>query len=372
MTVTNEKHRLWIVLAAGFIIRIIICFFTPLPNLHHDSWEYFKQAVALLNGRYINYFPNGYPLIAAVSRIIAGSSYQPFLLWLNIAFSTLTIWFAYDISKRIFNGSVGLLAAGILAFLPSQVNYVRWLTTEVPTAFFLLGAYFYYYRKQNFRSGLFFAMAIFIRTNVAPVPLLFIIIKLISEKRIPWRLGIGTALPLLIVCIWCYRKTGEFAIAGNNQINIVYSITAKGGYVDFQYNRKHPELNDGSKALHAYLDHLKQQPVEFLTQRIANCWELWGFYPSSQNGTRGMVSRLIIGVGNLLMFVFGLTGWWLYRRSLAANFLLLPFLTVTLIHTMLFALTRYTYPVEPFMVILAAGALVKIAEKRKPGPNPLP
>jgi hypothetical protein len=45
---------------------------------------------------------------------------------------------------------------------------------------------------------------------------------------------------------------------------------------------------------------------------------------------------------------------------------------VTLIHTMLFALTRYTYPVEPFMVILAAGALVKIAEKRKPGPNPLP
>lgn len=368
MTDTSEKRWLTAILIAGFLIRVVICFFSPLPNMHHDSWEYFKQAAALLTGGYTNYFPNGYPLIVAISRIIAGTYYQPFLLWVNIGFSTLTIWFVYDITKRVFKSpAAALLAAAILAIIPSQVNFVRWLTTEVPTAFFLLGAYFYYYRKQNFRSGLFFAMAVFIRTNVAPVPLLLIAICMFKEKRIPWRLGIGTALPLLAVCTYCYWKTGEFTIAGNNQINIVYSLTAKGGYVDFHYNQKHPELDTGPKALRAYLDHMRDQPGEFVTQRCANYWELWGFYPSSAGGTRSTTGRLAIGAGNFFMIVFGLAGWWLYRRSLAANLLMLPFATVTLIHTVLFAMTRYTYPVEPFMVILAAGAIIKIKEKRTGG-----
>ncbi|HXB08822.1 MAG TPA: glycosyltransferase family 39 protein [Puia sp.] len=364
MAKIREKSWLTVILVIGFLVRSMICFFSRLPNMHHDSWEYYDQATALLSGSYTNYFPNGYPLIIAISRVIAGTHYQTFLLWTNIALSTLCIGFVYDIGKRVFNSPVtGLLAATILAILPSQINYVRWLTTEVPTAFFLLGAYFYYYRAQHFRSGIFFALAIFVRTNIAPIPLLLLAILAIREKRIPWRLAIGSALPLLAVCTYCYWKTGEFTIAGNNQINIVYSITAKGGYVDFQYNEKHPELDTSPKAINAYLDHMKEDPAEFISQKCANCWELWGFYPSTVRGTRGTASRLLIGMGNFFMVVFGLAGWWFNRRLLAARLLMLPFITVTLIHTILFALTRYTYPVEPFMVLLASNATIKIKEK---------
>jgi hypothetical protein len=366
MTRSREKNILIAILATGFLLRVLISFFTHLPNMHHDSWEYYDQAGTLVSGGYTNYFPNGYPLLIAVARTLAGTHYQAFLLWTNIVFSTLTIWFLYDMGKTVFaKPSIGLVAAGFLAVFPSQINYVRWLTTEVPTAFFLLGAYFLYFRKQYFRSGIFFAVSIFIRTNIAPVPFFLLAIKTIREKRFSFRMLFGILLPLLAVGFYCYSKTGEFSISGNSQINILYAVTAKGGDVDFKLQNKHPEINTSGKAIKMYIDHMKNNPLGYLGQKCANYWELWGFYPSSEMGTRSTVSRLLIGAGNFFMVVLGLLGWWVHRSSLAVNLLLLPFITITLIHTILFALTRYTYPVEPFMILLAASALVRFKEKKE-------
>jgi hypothetical protein len=367
----REKKLLALILTVGFLLRIGICFFTHLPHLHFDSYEYYKQADTLLAGSYTNFFPNGYPLIMAIAKFIAGTGSNTLLLWINIVFSTLTVWFTWDIAKRVFpNPYVAPIAAALVAIFPSQINYVRWLTTEVPTAFFLLGAYFFYFRQQYTRSGIFFAVAIFVRTNVAPIPLLLLVIKTIREKKVPWRLAAGTVLPLLLVASYCFLRTGEFSIAGNNQVNILYAVTAKGGYMDYSYNEKHPEINTSGKAMKMYIDHMIGQPMEFIGQRLANYWELWGFYPSSARGSRGTASRLLLGAGNFFMIVLGLTGWWLNRRLLAAHLLMLPFLTVTAIHVLLFVLTRFTYPVEPFMILLAASAIAKKLGNDRLRPTP--
>jgi len=360
----DKKLILAIILIVGFLLRVFVSFFTWLPNMHLDSFEYYKQADTLLAGGYTNYFPNGYPLIMAIAKLIAGTHSTEFLLWTNIAFSTLSIWFAYDIGTRVFSSqATGLVAAALLAVFPSQLNYVRSLMTEVPTAFFLLGGYFFYYRKRSLLSGLFFAMAIFIRTNIAPIPILLLLIKALRDKKLPWRMLAGNFLPLLAIAFYCYARTGEFAIAGNNQINILYAVTAKGDNIDFSLNRKHPDINTSGKAAKWYLDHMIADPMGFIGQKWANYWELWGFFPSSAEGTRGLGSRLLLGAGNVVMVVFGFTGWWLHRRSLASNLLMLPFVIVTMIHIVLFALKRYTYPVEPFMILLAASALVNIKER---------
>jgi len=364
MNSAREKKILAAILTLGFLLRVYLCFFTHLPNLHRDTREYYKQADTLLAGGYTNFFPNGYPMIMAFAKLIAGTASNTLLLWINIAFSTLTVWFTWDIAKRVFpNPLVAPVAAALVAVFPSQLNFVRWLTSEVPTLFFLLGAYFFYYRKQYARSGIFFALGIFVRTNIAPVPILLLIIKAIRDKKVPWRLAAGTVAPLLLVGFYCFLKTGEFSVAGNNQINILYAVTAKGDSVDFTLNRKHPEINTSGKAMKMYVDHMVTEPGEFIQQKWANYWELWGFYPTSARGTRGTASRLLLGAGNFFMVVFGLVGWWLHRRSLAANLLMLPFVTVTAIHVLLFALTRYTYPVEPFMILLAAAGIVKMIKK---------
>jgi len=342
------------ILTAGILLRIYICFFSGLPNMHKDSFEYYHQADALINGGYINYFPNGYPFLIALVRFVAIEHTNPILLWLNIMMSGLTIWFTYDIACRLTaRVGIGLVAAAIISVFPSQINYVRWLTTEVPTHFFLLGAFFFYYRKHLLWSGVFFGMAVVIRTNVAPVFFLLVAVELIFQKRFRLFLVAGTLIPVLLTGFYCWAKTGRFSISGNNQDNILYSVTASGSYIDYHLGEKHPEINTPGKALHMYVDHLQHQPIQYIKQRLANLWELWGFYASSANGGRGTGSRIVLGAGNFFMIFFGLAGWWKYRKFFDISILILPFIVVTLLHTFLFAMPRYTYPVESFMIILA-------------------
>lgn len=361
------------ILLLGILLRIGICFFTHLPNMHKDSFEYYKQADTLLAGGYTNYFPNGYPFLIALVKIISVTHTDTILLWCNIIMSSLTIWFVYDIGKRLSGQtSLGLVAAGILAVFPSQINYVRWLMTEVPTSFFLLGAFFFYYRRQYAWSGLFAGIAVVVRTNVAPVFVLLLILeiyRLVKNKqprltaKMLSLLSAGFFLPVLLVCYYSDIKTGDFSVSGNNQINILYAVTASGDYIDYTLGDKHPEINTTGKAVHMYLDHLVTSPLQFARQKLANLWELWGFYASASDGGRGVGSRILLGAGNFFLVVFGLIGWWHHRKNFSVSILILPFLVVTLLHTFLFAMPRYTYPVEPFMLLLAAWAVAYNSEK---------
>jgi hypothetical protein len=343
--------------------------------MHKDSYEYYKQADTLLAGGYTNYFPNGYPFLIALVKALSITHTDSILLWCNILLSYLTIWFVYDIGKRLSGQtSLALVAAGIMAVFPSQINYVRWLMTEVPTSFFLLGAFFFYYRRQYAWCGIFFGIAMVIRTNVAPVFFLLLIGHLLFTWRkrrslsapgnqVPftWKMPIGLLagflLPVLLVSYYSYLKAGNFSVSGNNQINILYSVTASGPYIDFHLGEEHPEINTSGKALRMYVDHMVTSPLQFARQRLANLWELWGFYASDANGGRGVGSRILLGAGNFFLVVFGLLGWWFHRKEFPISILLLPFLVVTLMHTFLFAMPRYTYPVEPFMILLASWAL---------------
>ena len=133
------RRYLALILVIGALARIGIVFFSSLSHMHKDSYSYFAQADTLLKGGYTDYFPNGYPLMIALVKAVFPFAVEPVLLWIQIAMSVGTIFFVYDIGCRL-SGRIGygLLAAAILAVFPSQINYVRWLTTETPTAFFLL------------------------------------------------------------------------------------------------------------------------------------------------------------------------------------------------------------------------------------------
>ncbi len=363
---SRQRKLLMGIIALGALLRIGICFFAHLPVMHHDSFEYFKQADTLLAGGYTDFFPNGYPLMIAAVKALTPAHTIGALLLVQIAMSAATIWFAYDMGARLSgNVKTGLIAAALLAIFPSQINYVRWLTTEVPTAFFLFGGFFFYLRKQYSWAGLFLGYATLVRSNVSPVFLLLFIAHFIHYRRepllqrIPLKLIGATLLPLLAIGFYCQNKTGKFSTAGNNQINILYAVTASGSYIDFGLADKMPGINTTGKAVHLYIEHAKADPTGFIKQKLANYWELWGFFASSANGGRGIGSRLLLGAGNLFLLAFGLTGWWMQRRNFNVALLILPFVIVTILHTMLFAMPRYTYPVEPFLLLLAAFVFVR-------------
>lgn len=359
----NTLLILLLVLAAA--IRIYLSFFTALPSFHRDSADYFKQADAILRGDYINYFPNGYPLLIAFANWLPGPFSTDWMLWANVLMSVGTLYIAYRITKILFNNElIALLALAILTFLPTQINLVRWLTSEVAVTFFLMAAYLAYLRRSCLLAGIGFAMATFIRTEMLFVVLLIIAYELIKVRRFNFRLALAVIIPLLFIGLWCSRETGEFAISGHGRVNIMYSITASGSDIDWGYIDRHPEIKTDGQALEAYFAHAKNDPVQFLKQKGNNLWEMWGV-PSSADGTRGTGSRIIITLSNLFLIVFGLTGWWLNRKRGEVFVLIFPFIVVTGLHTMMFSLQRYSFPVEPFLAIIAAWMVINMMEKFK-------
>jgi len=333
--------------------------------MHRDSGDYFKQAEAIVNGGYINYFPNGYPFLIAIADWFPGPFSADLMLWINIFMAVASLYFIYRICKIIFkNQVVALLTVFLLAVLPTQVNLVRWLTSEVSVTFFLIAAYLLYLRKRFLWSGICFAMASFIRTEMLFIAMLIITYELFKDKRINLRLTLSVIIPLLLVGFWCKQETGEFAISGHGRVNIMYAITASGSDIDWGYIDDHPEIKTEKQAIEAYFAHAKENPSQFAKQKAHNLWEMWGV-PSSADGTRGTAARIMITLSNFFLVVFGLLGWWLNRNRKEIFVLVFPFIVVTGLHTMMFSLQRYTFPVEPFLAVTAAWMLIKMIEKVK-------
>lgn len=362
----SVTNKLVGILLLGLMIRIVLCFGLSLPHVNIDTKGYFEQADQLLEGGYVNYFPNGYPFVIAFFKLFTGTAPITLLLWLNIVLGTACIYFVFGIAEKLFsNVSVALLSALLLAIFPTQLNYVRWLLTEVPTVFFLLGFYFFYFRERNIWAGLFFGLGTVVRTEVLAIFLIILLVELFFQRRVRWQMIAAFLVPVITVSSYCYLKTGVFAMAGHSKVNLLYSITASGGYVDWYFVEKHPEVKTSSQAMAMYIDFLKDHPGDFFKNKLANLWELWGFFPSSSDGNRSFGLRLLIGGTNFFLLFFGGYGAWLHRKKLAVMLLLVPFLIVTGIHTLLLALPRYTYTAEPFLIILAVAGLYHLFQRNR-------
>ncbi|MBX6379674.1 MAG: phospholipid carrier-dependent glycosyltransferase [Thermoflavifilum aggregans] len=363
----REKIFLIWILATGLALRIFMCFFSGLPNLHTDTYMYFDQANAIAKGSYINYAPNGYPFIIALLHIIfTGKALIHLLLWLNIILGTISIYFTYNISKKLFNNSIAALLSGaIMCLYPNQLNYTRWLLTEIPSAFFILAASNSYLQKRNFLSGILYGISSIMRPTLFPIWIAMIIFDFILKKRLPIKLILGGAFITLSTCTYSYIKTGEFAIAGNSKVNIIYSIYTFGGNIAWDAPQKHPEIKTSRDAKIEYFREAIQHPVYFLKQRIASLWQLWGPFPSTLGDTRSLISRIIIGVENIFLIITGMYGFYLQRKNKMIVILILPLIIITFIHTMMLSIARYTVPMEPFLIIPSGYALFELWNRTK-------
>lgn len=358
MYIGNEKNSyrfLWFILFVAFVARVFICFGFSLSHTIVDSDEYFLQADKLLQGSYINYFPNGYPYIIAVAKLISSSYTAELLLCLNIVLGTCSVYFVYSIAKQVFSDhTLALLAALFMAVFPTQINYTRWLLTEVPSTFLLLGFYTFYLQKRFFIAGLAGGLAVVIRTELLAIFLFVFIAELLMKKSIRLMLIAGLLFPMLAAGYYAFLKTGFFSLSGHGKVNIMYSITSSGGYVDWYFQEKHPEVKTSGQAMKLYIEYMKNDPVTYIKNRFANLWELWGFFPSSSDGGRSFIARILIGSINLFLLLFGCCGFFKNYRRFDVLILIFPFLVVTGVHTLLLALPRYTFTAEPFLLILAS------------------
>ena len=348
-----KNITLLFLLITAFFVRIIAATYTGMPHYTIDSQNYIWQAEILKKGGYDNYFPNGYPLLILIISMF--SSLEMGLLWLNIILSVFTILLIYLIAENLTgNIYTALFSAAVLTFYPTQVNYVHYILTEVPVTFFLALAFYLFQKEKLLYSGLVLGFAIIIRTTLVFVPILFFLYLFFNHKR---REGITWFLSFLIVPLlmmsYGFIVSGYFTLGRNFTHNIYVTINE-------HYNASYSK----TQGIEAYLNYMISSPVQFMSDRVHSFWNLWGFIPSVADGFRsGLKYRILVGL-RFPLLILAIFGYMKFESKRIPLLLLLPAISITLIHTMFFSNTRFTIPAEPFLIILAIIGAGKFISKK--------
>lgn len=345
--------RWWIILLA-FVIRVYFVFFSGLTWYNTDSWDYLRQADAILSGHPISYFPNGYPLLIAAVKLLFPDPYTA-LAWLNVILSTLIVWLACEIAEKI-NANV-LLAGLLVALWPNQLNYCRQLLSEVPATFILLAGIALFLNRRYFMAGLLLSIAAMFRSNLVLIIPAYLIVGWYFKLSLR-SFFFGSALGLVFYqSLIILRVILPSSVFGPD---LLIAITGYSHHLQFSiesftdYERTHP--------LQTYFSFALSHPWRFILQRLDSFWELWGFWPI---GRRGWIAKTIIGFRFPLLITGSLGA---YLNLPWYDWILgLPVLIITITHTVFFANPRYSFVVEPLLVVLASSLRRKCTGEKKLG-----
>ena len=175
-------------------------------------------------------------------------------------------------------------------------------------------------------------------------------------------------LMTVIACCWAadyaLLATGFVQRSSNVNMNLLIAVNdlrtltldqALAGFSDEEL--AHP--------FSTYLDFAMAHPVEFAQQRLLALYDLWGPWPDrgDVNSPRSARVRLVIGL-RFPLALLALAGLWRRRRQMTSWIIASPVVVVTAIHVVFFAgQPRFTLPVEPLVMILAAAGVADLVRK---------
>lgn len=354
---------LGVITILAFALRTYVSFFSGMANYNTDTYAYFSMADAIISGDPRSYFPNGYPLIVAATKILAGEPLlADALLSLNVILSTLVVLASYFIARTFMSPRLSLIACGIIALWPNQINYVRQLLTEVPTTFFLTLGILLLLRFKNILGGFILFLAGLIRSTISPLGVIIsAYLAWVGQKRAAAFLLAGVAAGFTLN--YALLRSGFIAESSNTGMNLLLSINKHSGDHSFFSTDSFTDAQKDHPLL-TYLQFAIYNPVDFFNLRFASLWELWGPWPSSgdPDAPRSFIRRTIIGM-RFPAFLLALVALWLNRNNPAVIIIGTPILLITLIHVAFFSTPRFTYTIEPFLIILAVGGATCIYKK---------
>jgi len=354
----------WVVpVAVALMIRLVVCFVADLPWDSVDTQIYGWMARAILQGEPESFAPNGYPLfLAALLSLVPAAAIVPVIQGLNVIWGTATVGLTYAIARTLDRQPVATLAAMIVAVYPHQINYARFLLTEVPATFLLMLSLYGIIaasRQARMRwsagAGVAIGLALLLRTALAPVAagigLLAMRMGSLRTVVIPYVLGLVVILGAHSLAV----TTGHLASSSNLDVNLLITIAENPEEVITSVPRF--TETERASALPAYLRYARENPVAFAGERIQTVWELWGPWPQDRGATdRPLWQNVLLGLRFPLLIV-GLIGLVLHCRDHTAWLLALPALATTALYAFFFALPRFTFIAEPGLAILCALAL---------------
>ena len=365
------------ILALGLVARLIV--FAVFPDQHFgDARLYAETGHALATTGFMStaiYMPL-YPLWTWIWGGAWGVKFG------DIFVSTATIWLIWRLTVLVTKDRLAaLLAASIAAVYPHFLFYAVSGLTETLYTCLLLGSFLCFYQRRFAWGSALLVLTILVRPTLdllAPILVAWfaLAIRRASIRETAYRVGQYAYIYLVLMTPWWidnYLHYGSFVrldlgagivlYSGNNPLNTSGGGVIgdeKGSDVDMTpFNSIADPVKRNAALEHAAFEFIVHNPVRFIELagvKFVRFWRLWPYAGEYEKPWIIAASLMSYGVVLALAAVYlassGLTNF----RILSPILLLTVYLT--LIHMATIGSIRYRFPLEPFIVVLAAAEIV--------------
>ena len=329
--------------------------------------------------------------LALLQRAFPGNKVRTIMV-LQAVIGAVTCYLVYLFAKRKFGARAGFIAFLLCAIYPFFIFYSGLFLTE--TLFCLLYVLLNLLLDKSLEgyspwwwvlSGVVMGLGALTRSELLAFPLVALPIWVLTGERKLRRLRaalLATGVMALVVAPWVVRNAIVFEggfVPGTTRLgHDLYEANnpdATGGImadrIDWDevtgldekpLSHKQHEIESDQILREKALEWISRNPGGFLALIPQKQWRMWRPTPAAgefQNWYFMLASAL--SYGPIILLALGAV--WLLRKDLRKRLmpLLVPVMFVAALHCVFLGSTRYRLPAMPFIIVLAAVALDRIA-----------
>ncbi|OGL38623.1 MAG: hypothetical protein A2042_03375 [Candidatus Schekmanbacteria bacterium GWA2_38_11] len=414
----NEKLRqhwlLIIILSGSFLIKLAILLKLKHMILLGDEVDYLWHGLRiargdsfetkeLLQGGYVHFNPShwGPGYIYFIGIILRFFNEKVFMIKLvQVILSTISVYLIYILAKKIFNESIALLSAFIFSIYPTLIAFTHYLWSETLYIFLLVIIIFFlivFSLKKNkgylLMAGIVLGLASLVKSVIFYfLPLIVFWLFLVYFKN--FKAFLISSTVFLIACAsvitpWTLRNYytyGRFLLVDTNAGTVVwYNLNFFdsenydwGGLIGKKLTRANgrEKCNTGN-VVDDYRCELKngikfiiKNPSLFIKGSVTKLCDFWnptsflirhmraGYYGVKPGLALARVITLVTVGSYIGVIIFGIFGFFYSKNDLIKVLFLFLIFYYILIHMVMFGMSRYRLPIEPFIMVYASYAIL--------------
>jgi 4-amino-4-deoxy-L-arabinose transferase-like glycosyltransferase len=375
-SIWNEHRLLAIILVLAFALRVVAGLVLPDQGLS-DATSYremareFWESFRFTNSTYM-------PLYPIVLGLGGGPKGQ---LVIDSLLSTATVWLLYALSFELFRDRrISLLAAGAAAIYPFFIFYAAVGLSESLFITLVLASFLAWYRNAFAMAAVFSVLAILTRPSLellAPLLLVYFALAIhrLSLPQTARHLAVYAVIYVALMSPWWmhnYAAYGSFVRLNLNSGMMLYAgnnpMNRSGGGIDgVDYrNDRFNSIADPVQRDRAFRDaavaFMKENPrrvIELAWLKFNRLWRPWPYAEQYSNIRYILLSAASFGPILVLSILYLLLWGWAERRKILPILMFAGYLTA--VHMVFVSSIRYRLPIEPFLIVLASAATIRIA-----------
>jgi hypothetical protein len=381
------RNALLAFMTMGLVCRLAAAFLLPDQSAYWSDVQAYRVLghIFWTTGEYTSpiYMPL-YPILAGISE-----TRWPTLI-IDIGLSTILIWLTYQLTVALFaDTAAALLAALAVALYPQFIVFAVLGLTEPLFMTLFIAAFVFWCRGYFVAAAICAVLSILTRPAIDLLAPILVVYFAVAIHRMPVagavrQLAIYAIIYCALMAPWWvhnYHAYGAFVrlnvaggenfYAGNNPRNKSGGGLKDSDFVTTEFDGIRSPVEREAALFKAGVEYIKADPKAFVERMWVKFGRFWRLWPSFDQYSKPFYIAIYIFT-YVPIFVMTLVylGLWGVREF----FRIVPVLMfagyLTLVNVVMVASIRYRMPLEPFMIVFAATATVRLL-RRWPAGNSL-